>query len=90
MDEDTAVLRALATEALHIQAACNLSGCLHTWSRSITKLRAILEKRPDFSTDTLNQHPISVVWASKIAQLTGCETRFASAYDAVIRMAEAT
>jgi len=75
-------LKELATEALQVQDACNLSGVLHAWSRSITELRVLLEGQTGFSTDKLNRHPISVVWADKVASLTGTQNDTKSVFDA--------
>ena len=63
-------LKQLADEAMRVQDACNLSGVVHSFSRAITDLRACL---PEASTDTINGHPICVVWADKIAHLTGTQ-----------------
>lgn len=64
-------MKELAQEALDVQSACNLSGCIHAFSRTITELRSLLEAEGGFSTDKLNQHHICVLFASKIASLTG-------------------
>lgn len=61
-------LNQLAQDALLVQDACNLSGVVHGFSRAMTDLRALL---PQAGTDEINQHPISIMWASKIASLTG-------------------
>jgi len=57
----------LAREALQVQDACNLSGVVHGFSRAITRLREAL---PNAGTDEINTHPVSVLWADKIAHLT--------------------
>lgn len=66
-------LKDLAIEALQVQDACNLSGVVHGFSRAITELRRILENEPEFSTDKLNTHPVCLLWADKIASLTGIQ-----------------
>lgn len=66
-------MQELCQEAIAVQDACNLSGVVHTFSRAITDLRAILSASNDFSTSKLNQHPISILYSSKIASLTGSE-----------------
>jgi hypothetical protein len=73
-------LKQLAEEALAIQDACNLSGCVHAFSRAMTDLRANL---PNAGTDEINTHPIAVMYASKIESLTGCSNgvSFSQAYD---------
>lgn len=64
---DTRTLQQLAKESLDVQDACNLSGVVHGFSRSITRLRELL---PNAGTDDINTHPICVIWADKIAHLT--------------------
>lgn len=77
-------LAQLAKEAIEVQDACNLSGVVHSFSRTIGRLRQILENQPDFSTEKLNSHPICILWASKISSLTGLGggfcNRFGDAY----------
>lgn len=79
-------LKDLAKEAIEIQDASNLSGVVHSFSRTLTTLRDILSEKSDvpyFSTRSLNEHPIAILYASKIASLTGCENgaMFSEAYD---------
>lgn len=73
-DNDTRSLKDLARNALDVQDACNLSGVVHSFSRDITRLRALLSAEPDFSTDKLNRHPICKLYADKIAHLTGTQS----------------
>jgi hypothetical protein len=40
----------------------------------MTELRALLEQEPGFNTTKLNQHPICVLFSSKIASLTRSES----------------
>ena len=61
----------LAREALAVQDACNLSGVVHGFSRAITELRVVLR---DPGTDAINAHPVCVLWADKIAHLTGTQS----------------
>ena len=59
-------IKALAKEAISVQDACNLSGVIHAFSRAMTDLREI--------TGTMvNHHPIAIVWADKVASLTGIQ-----------------
>ena len=58
----------LAQESLDVQNACNLSAVVHTFSRAMTDLRANL---PNAGTDEINQHPIAIMYSSKIEALTG-------------------
>jgi hypothetical protein len=58
-------LQELAKEALDVQDTCNLSGVVHSFSRVMTELR------PHCSgTGQLNTHPICVLFADKIRDLT--------------------
>ena len=65
-------LQEMAREALEVQNACNLSGVVHSFSRTMTDLREALQG-PNFSTEMLNTHPITVMFSDKIASLTGSE-----------------
>lgn len=76
----------LCQEALDIQDACNLSGVVHAWSRSISRLRVLC---PDNSTDWYNTHPINVLFADKLFMLVnsspgqvGMVVKLAEAIDA--------
>jgi len=61
-------LRDAAQAALDVQSACNLSGVVHSFSKAIS----ILHAQPDFAgTDWVKNHPISVLFAAQIANLTG-------------------
>ena len=68
MSEDTRSLQQLAKESLEIQNACNLSGVVHSWSRSVKRLRELL---PNSGTDQINRHFVNVLFADKLADLTG-------------------
>lgn len=75
----------MARETLAVQDACNLSAVVHAFSRITTELRNL----PECSgTGWINNHPISVLFSNKIANLTGSDNArvFSSAYDAVERM----
>jgi hypothetical protein len=78
-------LKKLAAMALQVQDACNLSGVVHSWSGAITKLRALC---PELGTDGINRHPINVMFADKVADLTGSRNTgtFVSAYDECVRL----
>lgn len=74
--------------ALQVQDACNLSGVVHSFSAIMEKLsKEACDK--GYGTDWKNTHPISILFASKIGSLTGCETnlKFQEAYDKCQRMA---
>lgn len=80
---DTRTLTDLAREAIQIQDASNLSGLVHGWSRSVSRLRELL---PDNGTDVINRHPISQLWAAKLHELAGMglsdSDNYGEAYDA--------
>jgi hypothetical protein len=63
----------LAQEAIDMQDACNLSGVVHSWHRSISDLRLHGRAHPTLVTGTawLNEHPINRLFASKVHDLTG-------------------
>lgn len=70
--------------AIIIQDACNLSGIVHTFSQVMHKICNEANKN-GYGTDWKNRHPISVLFASKIASLTGCSEisqGFEQAYNA--------
>lgn len=79
--EDNRTLAQLAEEVLAVQDACNLSGVVISWERSIRRLRVLLTAEHEFSTSKLNEHPINMMWASKAADLTrGTMQDFSEAY----------
>lgn len=61
-------LKELAKEALDVQDACNLSGVAHGFARAMTDLGEHTR-----GTDERNKHPVAVLWADKIAHLTGTQ-----------------
>lgn len=70
-------LQQLAQEALDVQDACSLSGVVRSFARALSDLWTVC---PEAGTDDINRHPISIVWADKIAHLTGTQ---ALGHDAV-------
>jgi hypothetical protein len=58
----------IAQEALDVQDACNLSGVVHSFARVMS---ALSERGLD--TRAKNRHPAAVLFANKIADLTGSE-----------------
>jgi len=66
---DERTLEELAKEALLVQDACNLRGVLGGYRQAMIRL-AELVASPGFA-----RHPISVLWADKVAHLSG--TQFA-------------
>lgn len=61
-------LAALAQEALNVQDACNLSGVAHGFARAMADLCSHVP-----NTSERNAHPIAILWADKIAHLTGTQ-----------------
>ena len=68
--------------AVQVQDACNLSGVVFEWARIMQR---ICNETRDKGTDAKNLHAINVLFASKVASLTGCESglNFHHAYDEV-------
>jgi len=56
----------LAQEAIDVQSACNLSGCVHSFSRAMTNVRTLEQ---DKGTAYINSHPIAILYTDKIASL---------------------
>lgn len=69
-------------DALAIQDACNLSGVVHSFATAMSALCA-----EGLDTAARNNHPIAILFASKIASLTGSEdmSRFSTAYSEAVR-----
>jgi hypothetical protein len=61
-------LAALANEAIQVQDACNLSGVAHGFARAMSDLMDHTN-----GTEERNHHPIAILWADKIASLTGTQ-----------------
>jgi hypothetical protein len=88
-NNDTRTMADLAREALAVQDACNLSGVVHGFSRSISRLRALLEAEGKGGTDAVNGHPICQLWADKIASLAGVQDVGCEAYSAAYQTVKA-
>ncbi len=66
----TRSLSELAIEALLVQDACNLSGVVRAFARAMSDLLA----HPDCKgTDWANNHPVAILYADKVAHLTGTQ-----------------
>jgi len=65
-------------DAMAVQDACNLSGVVSSFARHMHTLCEM-----GFDTDQRNRHPVSILFSSKIASLTGSEslTAFSEAYE---------
>lgn len=72
-NKDTRTMRTLAQEVINIQSAGNLSGLVHGWSRSISRLRQLLAEQGIRDTEQINKHPINKLWAERLYTLSGCE-----------------
>ncbi len=59
-------------DALEVQNACNLSGIVRSFSRATEKLWAEARARGE-GTEFVNRHPISVLYAAKLANLSGAD-----------------
>ena len=62
-------MKELAKEALQVQDACNLCGVAQGFARCMSDLL-----KHDLGTDAANKHPIAMLWADKIAHLTGTQS----------------
>lgn len=74
-------------DALFVLDACNLSGVVHSFSRAISKVWDEAREKGQ-GTDYVNQHPLCVLYAEKIYELTRARVQFDEAYDHCKRMAE--
>lgn len=70
-------LHTLAQEALDVQNACNLCAVAQGFARAMLDLGNYTS-----GTDERNKHPIALLWADKIASLTGTQTFNGAASDA--------
>lgn len=61
-------LKELAQDALNVQDACNLSGVVHGFARCMSDMMDLVP-----GTTERNTHPIAILWADKIAHLTGTQ-----------------
>jgi hypothetical protein len=90
--EDNRTMAELALSALQVQDACNLSGVVHSFSAVLKQLWALLDSEGKAATTDINEHPISKLYADKIASLAGVQnvsmTEYAKAYDACTKLSE--
>lgn len=63
----------MAQDSLDVQNACNLSGVVHSFSNIITEVRTRLEAEGKGGTDAVNTHPVCILYADKVAHLTGTQ-----------------
>lgn len=78
----TTVTKEAAEKALLVQDACNLRAVVRSFAEVIQGLSGL-------GTDEVAAHPIVVMYASKVASLTACDSPsvFAVAYEATCRAA---
>lgn len=69
-NKDSRTEAELIKEAVLVQDACNLSGVVHSFSRSISRLWK-LANETNQGTDWVNTHRVSRLYASKIESLSG-------------------
>ena len=62
----------MAKDALAVQDACNLSGVVHGFARLMQHL-CDYDNAHGKGTTWRNEHPLSILWADKIAHLTGTQ-----------------
>lgn len=75
-------LAELAQEAINIQDACNLSGLVLGWGEALHELRTnLMSLEPCADTERINKHPINILWAAKLFDLTGGKTDHTRYYD---------
>lgn len=76
----------LYRDALFVQNASNLSGVVHSLSDAVS----FLHKQPECTgTDWVNRHPVVVLFVNKLADMSGADSGFTSAYLAVTDYIEA-
>lgn len=61
----------LIKEAIQVQDACNLSGVVHSFSRSMARLWEIAHESKGKGTKWVNTHRVARLYASKIQSLSG-------------------
>lgn len=67
-------------DAIEVQNASNLSEVLKSWARAIDTIWEEIHAAKG-GTDTFNNHPVNVLFASKVNSLTGYEQNFSRAYE---------
>ncbi len=64
----------MATEALAVQDASNLSGVVNSFSSVLRAVRARLESEGKGGSTNIHSHPVCRLYADKIAHLTGTQS----------------
>ncbi len=86
MDNDTRSLKQLASNALMVQDACNLIAVVKSMDKDLRRLKELL----NLDGDSIRIHPITVLYADKIADMTGRGQKYSIAYDACNNLANQT
>jgi len=73
--------------ALDAQNGCNLSGIVHDFSRVVTRIWNESNKYGK-GTEFVNRHPISLLYADKVANLAGVGQVSATAYEQALKVCE--
>jgi phosphate/sulfate permease len=75
--------------AIDVQDACNLSGVVFAFAEVMKKI-CNEDHDNKRGTDWKNNHPIAVMYASKIASLTNCDATvaFLPAYEECVKQAQ--
>ncbi len=70
-------------DAINVQDACNLSGVVQSWAKMVAKVWDEARAQ-NAGTQFVNEHPINVMYASKVSSLTGAgdSFQFFTAYEA--------
>lgn len=76
--------------AVNVQDACNLSGVVRSFAQ-VTEVLWHEARRLNQGTDWVNTHPITILFADKVASLAGIGEGVSvfRAYDACIELANA-
>jgi hypothetical protein len=69
-------------DAMMSQGACNLGGLVRGWARTMELIQAEAHAQGK-GTDWINTHPVNVLFAEQIYQLTGFGQKYSDAYAAV-------
>jgi len=69
--EDNRTEAELIKEAIQVQDACNLSGVVFSFARSMQRLCDLGRSMPGYGTDWRNKHRVARLYASKIQSLCG-------------------
>jgi hypothetical protein len=67
---DARTMRDLAKEALDIQSSCDILSVANSFSSCMNQLREIAKEEGWLDRTDLSQHPICVIFSTKVANLT--------------------